>query len=130
MKNEIIREISINNLVELSNVIEKCIFCCKDVQIYVSAHMFKRLLEENRSSIIWQENVCEGCSCNSNNEKAFIFHIQNNNESKVAQMHFDTENDEISGYLDYIHLTYYASNGNVYRHYSNGFKIRLIINSE
>ena len=124
MENAIKKEISISNIYELSTIIKDTLIQCMDTQIFISNTLFKRLFVENKNSIIWEEAVLNGVQYCDKVEKAFICVINDNNTTKAMQMNF------VSNCLEYMHLTYFASKGILYRHYLKGMKIILIINTD
>lgn len=117
-----IKEITILNFYEFYTIIKETIIQCIDVQIFISNTLFKRLLQEDESRIIWKEDVYNSFHYCDKEEKAFILNVKENNENKTIQMHF------VSSCSDYMHLTYFASKGILYQHYLRGMKMILIIN--
>ena len=124
MENVKVKEISVSNLNELVEVIKKALNKCKDTQYFISNTLFKRLLLENKSNIIWKESVLNSFQYCDNEEKAFLFYVKENNQIKTVQMHF------ISDCINYMHLTFFASKGFLYQSYLKGIKIILIINTD
>ena len=124
MKNVIIKEKNISNIVELFVVVKKALNECKDTQIFISEKLLKRLLKENKASIIWEEDVQNSLHYSDKVERAYILRITENYETKVTQMHF-AENCS-----NYRQLTFFAFKGIVYRHYLKGMKTILIITSD
>ena len=124
MKKVAIREIVIKNADELSRTIKDALIQCEDTQIFISNTLFERFLKQNRSRIIWEESVVGSFHYCDKLEKAYIFTINDNNETKTVQMHF------VKNCLHYTQLTFYASKGIVYRNYLKGMKIVLIISSD
>lgn len=120
MKNVVLKEITITNVDELLATIKKALIQCEDTQIFISNVLFERFIKQNRSSIIWEESFhyCDRL------EKAYIFSINDNDETKTLQMHF------VENSLDYTQLTFYARKGIIYRNYLRGIKVVLIINSD
>lgn len=124
MKNVIIKEKNISNIVELFVVVRKALNECKDTQIFISEKLFKRLLKENKASIIWEEDVQNSLHYSDKVERAYILRITENYETKVTQMHF------VENCSNYRQLTFLAFKGIVYRHYLKGMKTILIITSD
>lgn len=121
MKNVILEDISISNVDELSTVIQKVLNQCKDTQIFISDELFKRLLKANKGDLIWGEAVLDSFHYCDKVEKAFLFNFINNGERRTLQMHFA---ENCSGFM---HLTYFATKGILYRHYLKGMKRILVI---
>ena len=124
MKNVRLKEIIVANIDELSEVIRETLIQCKDTQIFISNLLIKRLLKENKSSIVWEEEVIDNFHYSDRVEKAFIFEIKNNSGSKTSQMHF------VANCSDYMQLTFFATKGIVYKHYIRAMNIVLIINTD
>ena len=124
MKNVKIIEISVTNFNEFLEVIKNALIKCKDTQFFISDALFKRLLQENKSSIIWREAVLNSFQYSDKVEKAFIFYVMDYDQMKTVQMHF------VSNCLEYVHLTYFASKGILYQNYLKGMKNILIINTD
>ena len=124
MKNVNVIEISVMNFNEFLEVIKKALIKCKDTQFFISYELFKRLVQENKSRIIWRENVLNSFQYSDKVETAFIFCLMDHAQMKTVQMHF------VSNCLDYVQLTFFASKGIVYQHYLKGMKNILIINTD
>lgn len=124
MKNVRLEEISISNVDELSTIILKVLKQCKDTQIFISEELFKRLLKTNRHNLVWGESVFDSFHYCDEVEKSFLLYINDNGERRTLQMHFA---ENCTGYM---HLTYYATKGILYRHYLKGMDRILIINAD
>ena len=124
MENVKIKEIPGKNLNELLEVIKEALLKCKDTQFFISEALLKRLLQENKSSIIWEESVLNGFHYCDKEEKAFLLYVMDNDQMKTFQMHF------VSNFLEYVHLTFFASKGILYQNYLRGIKIIVIINTD
>lgn len=124
MKNVILEEISITNIEELSIVIENSLKQCIDTQIFITGVLFKQLMKVHKERLIWGEAVLESFHYSDKVEKAFLFYIEQNNERQMLQMHF------AGNCANYMHLTYFATKGLLYRHYLKGMKKILIINTD
>ena len=124
MVNIATKKVSASNIDEFVSIIKETLAECRDTQIFVSNLLFKRLLEENKSSVIWREEVLDSFHYNDKVEKASIFYIKNEKNSKTFQMHF------VSNCLEYMHLSYFATKGVIYRHYVEGMKTILIITTD
>ena len=84
----------------------------------------KQLLEKNKKSILWEENVLNSVQYNENIEKSIIFCIKEKNKTISFQMHYVKDN------LEYIRVCFFASKGILYRNYDLGMKEILIICSD
>lgn len=124
MENVEIKEVPVSNLNELFEVIKEALLKCKDTQYFISDALFKRLLQENKSSIIWKESVLNSFHYCDKEEKAFLLYVMENDQMKIFQIHF------VSNFLEYVHLTFFASKGILYQNYLRGMKIILIINTD
>lgn len=124
MEKKKIKEITISNIYELLAEIKNGLTICEDTQIFISNQLLKRLLQENKNSIIWEEEVLNSFHYCDKEEKAFIIKIKINNEENTFQIHF------VENCLEYVQLSYFASKGILYRHYLKGIKTILIINTD
>ena len=124
MENVKIKETPVSTFDELFEVIKEAVIKCKDTQFFISDALFKRLLQENKGSIIWEEAVLNSFQYCDNVEKAVLFCVMNNNKIRTVQINY------VSDCLGYVHLTYFASKGVLYHHYLKGMKIILIINTD
>ena len=81
-----LNEVSVSNVVEFLEVVKGTLAGCKDTQVFISEKLFVRLLEENKSSIIWEEDVLDGFHYSDKVEHAFIFCFKSRNENLTYQM--------------------------------------------
>ena len=124
MNNVLLEKISVKDFCELITIIKNVLKQCKDTQILISNDLFNRLLKANKNSIIWGEDVLDSIHYNDKVEKAFLFYVGNDSQKQMLQMHF------VRNCSDYMQLTYFAIKGTIYRHYLNGMKRILIVNSD
>ena len=121
MKYVQLSEVSIKSITELPAVIENVLNQNKNTQIFISDLLFKRLVNSNNRGFIWGESVVDSFHYGDNVEKAFVLNTCCSNKKQTVQMHF------VKNCSDYMHLTYFAKKGMLYRHYLNGMKRVLII---
>lgn len=124
MRNVKLKTVSISSINEFLSAVKTTLAGCKDTQIFISENLFNRLLQKNKSSIIWREDVLGSFYYCDKVEHAFLFCFRCNNESKTYQMHF------VKSSTDYMHLTYFSSKGILYQQYLKGMKVILIISSD
>lgn len=118
-----LNEVSVSNVVEFLEVVKGTLAGCKDTQVFISEKLFVRLLEKNKSSVIWEEDVLGSFHYCDNVEHAFIFHFRNCNEGETYQMHF------VKNSTDYLQLTNFLCKDIVYRHYLCDMKVVLVFSS-
>ena len=109
---------------ELLETIIGKVMQCTDTQIYISKKLIERVIKENEKNIIWKEDVVNSFQYADNVEKSILFYIEMKNKSEVFQIHFSEDN------IDFVHLSYLAGKGIMYRNYQVGMKKIIIINSD
>ncbi len=124
MEKVLLDNISVKDFWELITIFENVLKQCKATQILISNDLFNRMLKANNNSIIWGEDVLDSLHYNDKVEKAFLFYVGNDSQKQMLQMHFT------GNCSDYMQLTYFATKGIIYRHYLNGMKRILIVNSD
>ena len=122
MKEVKAKEVIVSNLNELLSVIIQTLIQCRDTKFLISNLLLNRLLQQSKNSILWEEHVLDSFYYPDGIEKAFLFYVDDN-KPKTFQMHF------VKNYLGYMHLTFFASKGIIYRDCLKPKKI-LIINSD
>ena len=121
MVNVVLKKVAVSSVNELVVVIKKNLMRCKSTQIYVSSKLMRKLIEQNRSKIIWEENITDSIQYSENFEKAIIFYVIERNKTETFQIHYVEDN------LEYIKICFFASKGILYRNYNSAMKEVLII---
>ena len=122
--NVVLKEAAISSVNELAVVIKKNLMRCKSTQIYVSSKLMRKLLEQNRSKIVWEESIAYSAQYTEKIEKAVIFYINEKNKTETFQMHYVKDN------IEYTKVCFFAGKGILYRNYDLGMKEILIICSD
>ena len=119
-----LNEVYISNVMEFLEFVKGTLDGCKDTQVFISEKLFARLLEENKSNVIWEEDVLGSFHYCDKVEHAFIFCFKVCNEDETYQMHF------VRNSTDYLQLTNFLCKDVVYRHYLCGMKVVLVFSSD
>lgn len=124
MKNDTAKEVRVISINELLLEIIINIINNPDIQFFISFELIKRLLEENRERIIWEEDVIDSIYYDGRIEKAYLISLSAKNESNVFQIHFIRINTE------YILITFFAYKEIIFRSYNKKMDEIIIIKTD
>ncbi|MBR0350618.1 MAG: hypothetical protein IJH76_02135 [Clostridia bacterium] len=116
--------LSLYDITSIPSIIIREISLNENTQFFISNALYQELVKNSKRFCIWVESVYGGFQYSDGLEKAFMFKENMYNNNFIMQMNF------VSFSNNFKQITYFATKGIRYTHFSKGMDNIVIINSD